>query len=155
MFRTMNYCIGANINNKEYQHIFVHKMRLHIHWIYNITISTFMTAHWLSLICLVVPTNGSELSRTERTRDVVHTGWRDDLGITAFSSSSSPFSPFFICNILSSCSYCSTSREERDRGWRRGGGGEDRFTIDCGDKRNRYWHVFPCVTTMWLISWHL
>lgn len=93
----------------------------------------------LSLNYPLAPTNWSELSGTERTRDVVHAGWRDDLGITAFSSSS-PFTPFF----LSSCFHCSTSREERDRGRGRGGGGEDGLTVDCGHIRNRSWHVFTC-----------
>lgn len=71
-----------------------------------------------------------ELSGTKGTRDVVHTGWRLDLPGDALSSFS--FSSFFICSFLPCC-FCSSSLEERDGGWRSGGGGEDGFTVDCFD----------------------
>lgn len=88
----------------------------------------------MSLIYSLVPTNRGELSGTEGTRDVVHAGWREDLPITALASS---FPSFFICNILSPCSSSSSSSlEKRDRGRRGGGGREDGFTIDYGEKGN-------------------
>lgn len=82
----------------------------------------------MCLIYSLVPTNWGELSGTEGTRDVVNAGWRENLPITALAST---FPYFFICNILSSCSYSSSSPlEKRDRGWRGGGGGEDGFAVD-------------------------
>ncbi len=86
----------------------------------------------MSLIDSLAPTDWGELSGTEGTRDVVHTGWREDLPITALASS---FSSFFIRNILSSCFY--SSLEKRDRGRRGGGCGEDRFAVDYGEKGNQ------------------
>lgn len=86
------------------------------------------------LIYPLVPTNWGELSGTQGTRDVIYAGWMEDLPITAISSSY--FSSVFICNILSCCSYSSSSLEERDRGRRGGGRGQDGFTIDCGRKGN-------------------
>lgn len=72
------------------------------------------------------PTNWGEFSGTEGTRDVVNIGWRQNLSITALASFSS------ICDILLTGLYAasSTSLKKRDRGWRRGGAGEDWFTVD-------------------------
>lgn len=87
----------------------------------------------MSLIYSLARTNWGEFGGTEGTGDVVHAGRRQDLPISAFASS---FPSFFICDILSSCSYSSSSLEKGDRRRRGGGGGEDGFTIDCGEKGN-------------------
>lgn len=82
----------------------------------------------------LVPTNRGEFGGAERTRDVVYDGWRQDLSISALTSSF-----LSICNILFTCSYSSSSSslEKRDRGRRGGGGGEDRFAIDCGERERQ------------------
>lgn len=84
----------------------------------------------------LVPTNRGEFSGAERTRDVVYIGRRQDLSISALTSSF-----LSICNILFTCSYSSSpssSLEKRDRGRRRGGGGEDGFAIDCGEREHEF-----------------
>ena len=84
----------------------------------------------ISAIYSLVLTDWGELCGAEGARDVVHSGLGEDLPISTLSS----FPSFFIGYILSSCFYSSSSLEERDRGRIGGGGGEDRFAVDCGEK---------------------
>lgn len=92
----------------------------------------------------LVPTNRGEFSGAERTRDVVYVGRRQDLSISALTSSF-----LSICNILFTCSYSSSSSlEKRDRGRRRGGGGEDGFAIDCGQRERECDHEFSIMESV-------
>lgn len=73
------------------------------------------------------PTDWGEFGGTEGPRDVVDIGWRQNPSIAALPSFSS------ICHILFTCLHGSSSLQKRDGRWRRGGAGEDRFTIDYGE----------------------
>lgn len=77
----------------------------------------------------MVPTDWGELRGTEGTRDVVHAGRRQDWPIAVLSFPS-------VCNVLLSRFYSSTSSslEKGDWGWRGGGGGQDGFAVDYGER---------------------